>query len=482
MDSVQVSLRRLNQNWILILVILLAAWAARVAWLTVDRFHPDEAYMAYWARLIADGQDPWLLSVPVDKPPLFPYLLALCFRIWGPDEWAARLPAMAASIVALALTHRLATRLYGPTAALVALILLAGSPFHILFSRTAFTDPLMLTWGLAALTAAAEGHWWQSGLWLGLAFATKQQGLFFLPLALSLGWSAGQRLDLKALGQCTLGFLLPFAITIAWDQVRWATRPSYFDQAIQNYGRLTLVPAWQIGRRLREWGRLLAMITGSLILNTLVLLPCLRRDRPTALIWLHLLAFSAVHILFSFPVWDRYLLPIVPLVALLGGGSIARLLANRTERTKWGAILLILVLAVVPAIRAAQNGYNLGGDHWAYQGIDRAAEYLREHAAGGILYHHWLGWHWHYYLYDAPIELRWWRSGSHLAHEATRSMDRPQYLVIPGWESLEWVGWNMYIAGLDLQRVSVITRSDGSLAFSIYRITPREQSTQPEVH
>ncbi|NIV70538.1 MAG: hypothetical protein GWN41_10545, partial [Phycisphaerae bacterium] len=52
--------------------------------------HPDEALYAYWAKLISSGIDPMLDSVPVDKPPLFIYLVALCFKWLGFADTVAR--------------------------------------------------------------------------------------------------------------------------------------------------------------------------------------------------------------------------------------------------------------------------------------------------------------------------------------------------------------------------------------------------------
>jgi hypothetical protein len=53
--------------------------ALRLSLIAEQGFHGDEAIYGYWAQLVASGRDPLLLSVPLDKPPLFIYLLAGVF-------------------------------------------------------------------------------------------------------------------------------------------------------------------------------------------------------------------------------------------------------------------------------------------------------------------------------------------------------------------------------------------------------------------
>src|SRR5436190_20383096 len=95
-----------NQQWIS-LAALLVATQLRLLPLLENRFHPDEALYASFARLIVSGRDPLLSSVVVDKPPLSFYLTALSFLLLGSTEFAARLPNFYASLLSLALLFAL---------------------------------------------------------------------------------------------------------------------------------------------------------------------------------------------------------------------------------------------------------------------------------------------------------------------------------------------------------------------------------------
>ncbi|MBI4630107.1 MAG: glycosyltransferase family 39 protein, partial [Chloroflexi bacterium] len=147
-----------------------------------NRFHPDEALYASFARLIASGRDPMLHDVLVDKPPLPFYTMAASMMIFGGNEFAARLPHLIASVISLALIYRVGESLYNRSTGALAVTLFALSPMAILFAITLFTDTMLIMFLLASILAITRRQWAWSGLWWGLAFACKQTAIFFLPL------------------------------------------------------------------------------------------------------------------------------------------------------------------------------------------------------------------------------------------------------------------------------------------------------------
>ena len=198
------------------LFLLLLGWAMRAAVLTTHQLHPDEALYGYWGMLIVSGRDPWLATVPVYKPPLLPYLIAGSLALWGQTELAVRLPGLFAGTLAVALTGRLAWLLYRDRlVATVAALTVALSPLGLLLSATGFTDPLMVALGLAGCLAAAQGRAGWAGLLVGLAAATKQTGLVWLPLAgLLLVAAETRRGERVAWVRGVLGFLAVLALAL----------------------------------------------------------------------------------------------------------------------------------------------------------------------------------------------------------------------------------------------------------------------------
>ncbi len=486
-DGIRMPLER-----VILVALLLMGTAARLPPLITNRFHQDEAIYSYWGRLIASGQDPLLLTYPVDKPPLMPYLVALTFRIFGTSEVSARLPGVAASVLTIVLTYHLARRVYGTGPALVAATFMALSPFNILFAPTAFTDPLLVMWVVAALWCAAGGRWFWGGVLLGLAMATKQQGALFAPLIVAGGLGLrGQSSKFRVWRELAVfgaGFALPMAVVTCWDTQRWQVQPSYFEKGLTSYGALRLVPFAEWGERFGEWLGWLRYVTASPVLNLVLLIgvplplwtarrevrtsPAARFDFILAgFVFLYLLA----HWLLTFNVWDRYLLGLVPLLAMLLGRVVW--LAVRQMRRAGSppyriiAVALAVILLARPAWLAAHSDYPVGGDHWAYAGIDAVAGYLRtEMPPGAVLYHRYLGWHYLFYLFDAPVNLRWYNSPSRLAEDARQMDGVPRYVVLPGWEPRLPVQAALRRMGLALHPLLRTIRADGTTSFTVYRI------------
>ncbi|MCJ7738688.1 MAG: glycosyltransferase family 39 protein, partial [Anaerolineae bacterium] len=164
-------------RWWLVGCIALA-WCLRLPVALQNRFHPDEALYGYWGLLIGRGGDPWLSTVPVYKPPIFPYLMAASCWLFGSSEFALRYVGLAAGILMVPLGALLAHTLYAQRwVSTLTGFLVTLSPFAILFCGTAFPDPLMVALGMAACLSATRGHSVTAGLLAGLSFAVKQTGL-----------------------------------------------------------------------------------------------------------------------------------------------------------------------------------------------------------------------------------------------------------------------------------------------------------------
>jgi hypothetical protein len=295
-----------------------------------------------------------------------------------------------------------------------------------------------------------------------------------------------------------LGFTLPFLGVMAWDAARWSARPGFWQQSALSYGGLNWAPFLEWGERWTEWLGWARYLAGSpllailLLLGSIVLQMAGWRSHPRSKeawfdsLWLIFsLGYLLAHTVLEFSIWDRYLLPLAPLAALLlarfiawmspGWERLGRVCTGRHagRLVRWvqvSAIGLIVCLALFSGYKAAANGYPIGGDHWAYQGLDEIAAYLQQNApADAVLYHHWLRWHYSYYLYGSTLELKWWESGEHMQREALRSPGRVQYVVLPDWRTFE-----PDAPGLSFELLYQARRQDKSVSFSLYQVHPLE--------
>lgn len=483
--------------------ILLAAFALRAAPLTQNRFHPDEALYATFARLIASGRDPMLSTIVVDKPPLPFYLMAASMAVFGPTEFAARLPSLLAGIASAAVLYRLGAALYDKRVGGLASLVLALSPLAILFAITLFTDTLLVAFLLWSALAAARGRWPWAGLAFGLAFACKQTAVFFLPLIIAFGVvrsAPRSRREAPSPLAAAAQFLWPAALcavsVFIWDYARRAPI-SFWAQGYSDNNPGRLVRSNEIWPRLGAWIELLHFLTGSRLAEAVLLvgLPALlvlhgQRTRAAVFDFIlsgFALAFLAVYWLLAFNVWDRYLLALTPPAALLLGrimdtamhwieSASARLPLPSAPRLLPRAAASLFVLSLLPpALAAARSDLAVGGDHGAYDGIDEIAAALRAAPAGSVLYDHWLSWEWGFYLFDGPVYLSWFPGPESLADDL-KSFGRasPRYIVAPSWESFAEVRRSIESAGFTLHTLQTSRRRDGTVSFTLYRIEPNE--------
>lgn len=481
-----------SQRWVLgiMIPVLGLAFALRVPLLDGPRFHPDEALFASFARAIAVWKDPLLAAAPVDKPPLLFYLQAICYPFLGPKEMAARLPNLFASLLAVALTYKVAVRLplhdrsvpgHGRRrAGVLAALLTALSPLAVAFGATAFTDSLMVTWGMAALLAAVSARPGWAGFWLGLGLATKYQAAFFLPLAAGLlcaqsraGGSARVRTGWARLVGGAAG---PVAAVVIWEVARSGSFSLVGSQAT-SYGAARLLQPAEWWARLLEWGEVGRFVIAppwlAVPLALAVAWALGRRSPPLLLAAGWLVGYFLVHWLLNIHPWDRYLLPAVPVVSLLAGWAVDDLSRRFLPALAAGLLPAALGVLLLPAALGASRGtLPIGGDHGTFDGIEQVAAFFADHPYGTVLYDHWLSWELRYYLFDSRVYVSWFPDSRSLIQDlAAFGADPPRYLLIPAWESPGPLLQAARAAGFDLDRTLRARRPDGTVSFVLYQIT-----------
>jgi 4-amino-4-deoxy-L-arabinose transferase-like glycosyltransferase len=491
---------------------LLAAILLRALPLMQNRFHPDEALYASFARYAASGDGSLLSRLVVDKPPLSFYLNGLSVLIFGGTEFAVRLPNLFASVVSVALLWALARRLYDARTGLLAAWLLALSPFAILFSVTVFIDPLLTAFVLAGLWAACAPapRPRLAALFFTLAYATKQTALLYLPLGLACTLiHCAPATTLKEAARHLLRVVIPILIGLAlvtaalfvWDWARQAPiglwEQGYSDNAPGRFVRANEV--WPRALAWLEWMQyftasrpldLFFLLTLPLLLGMGLIHPS-RAALADFILAGYLLLHLAAYWLLAFNIWDRYLLPLLPLAALLLARSL-RLTAYGLSRltyrlshsfgpwplslAPWPARLLppaFCLLLLSPALTAARSGYPVGGDHGAYDGIDDVARFVRSLPPGGVLYDHWLGWEFNFYLFDRPLYISYFPAPEALTTDLLAfGRASPRYLVVPSWEADAEVRVAAGRAGFAFAPIHAAIRRDGSTSFVVYQLVP----------
>lgn len=137
----------------LALLIILAATLLRLHDAGTDAFWKNELFSMVWIRQPVT----WLLSEGMrveTNPPLHFLMLKGWTALFGTSEFAARLPSVLASVVAVALTIRLGGELFGTRVALLGGVLLAVTPVQIVFAHEARVYALVSVFALLAMLGA----------------------------------------------------------------------------------------------------------------------------------------------------------------------------------------------------------------------------------------------------------------------------------------------------------------------------------------
>jgi 4-amino-4-deoxy-L-arabinose transferase-like glycosyltransferase len=334
-------------------------------------------YPSLYLSLLAGAL--WVVSGLVGAPAGLSFSSPEAY-IFDPTPYllTGRLISVAAGVGLVAATWALGRRAFCPAVGLIAAAAVAVSPMAIAYSHVAVTDMAMtaaLAVGLWLLVGAVQdrsrGRLMAAALAVGLATSLKYNaGFAAAPLAGAAvalareggaGWRAALRAPLAPLGVMLGGFLAgtPFALLdpVTFAQDFWRQNRIVADGWLGFEGA---GPGWLFNLRPVLWGA----IGGGLVLLAVagLALAAARRTRADLVLAPYVLAYF-VYVSTWGAHFDRYLLPIVPALLVLGARAGVAAVAGlrRRSRPALAAVLAVAVAAVLvePAARstALVRGY-----------------------------------------------------------------------------------------------------------------------------
>jgi hypothetical protein len=223
-------------------VLLLVALPFLFVKLGLPLLDPDEGLYASIAHEMLSRGDwviPHVNGLPyLEKPPLYFWLTAGTFWLFGASEWAVRIWSALATLGTVLLTWRIGRRLYGARAGLLAGLALTTVVGNALYVRKASTDQLFVfCLALAMYGFLRDVERPERGrgrfLWLyaGAALSVLSKGflgLIFpaLIVAISMAWT--RRLSLRDLN-LTWGLALFAIIAAPWHVLAAWRSPTLFE-------------------------------------------------------------------------------------------------------------------------------------------------------------------------------------------------------------------------------------------------------------
>lgn len=303
-----------------------------------------------------------------DKPPVYFWLLNLCYAVVRDWNWAFLLPSLFAALGTLALTADLGRRLWTPRIGLWAAAAVLCAVQFVYQSKRAQIDPtivFMITlscYGLIRhLLLGPNWRWyWWACFVAGLGIATK--GVGFLPLLMlpayaamrGLGWPGCRANAPASAARWAGGFIALLAGVGLWFVPMLVTALSsgnpehqaYLDNILFKQTATRYVAAWHHNEPFWYFGEVIALFWMPFSLALPWLIAPWRaawRERD-ARVWLPLVWVVLVLLFFSASPGkrDMYILPALPMLALAAAPFLETLLQRRGLRiTLIGFVVLL---------------------------------------------------------------------------------------------------------------------------------------------
>jgi 4-amino-4-deoxy-L-arabinose transferase-like glycosyltransferase len=283
--------------------------------LPLPLLNPDESNIVprAWEIVHGGGLDPGWYDYP---SLLFLLLSPSQIGLDAPSYGTARAVAIAIGLLGVAAAWWLGRVAYGRLAAIAGALGVAVATTHVAYSRMAVTDVLLTLGVTVCLALLVTGRLEWAGVAAGLATSAKYPGVVLVVPLLVAGYGLWRRIGL-ALGLAAASFALtsPFVLVhagAAWGDVTRVQRLAH-----EGWLGFEGDPATPLAFGARLWDT-----AGPLVLVALAgLMVAVRRRTRADLV---LLSFAAAYSISLLPIeahFDRYVLPLVPVVAVLAGSS-----------------------------------------------------------------------------------------------------------------------------------------------------------------
>ena len=283
------------------------------AGLPLPLLNPDEENLVprAWQLVHGAGLDPGWYDYP-----------SLLFLVLGPSQigsdepsyGAARVVAVTVGVAGVGAAGWLGRVAYGRLAGLVGAVGVAVATTHVAYSRMAVTDVLLTLLVTVTLALLVSGRLEWAGVAAGLAASAKYPGIVLAVPLVVAGIGERRRL-VSAIGLAIVAFVVtsPFVVLhvgAAWDDVSRVQRLA--EAGWLGFEDDPVTPVAFAGRAWETLGPL------ALVGLAGVAVGVARRTRADVL----LVSFAAAYAISLLPVeahFDRYLLPLVPVLCVLAG-------------------------------------------------------------------------------------------------------------------------------------------------------------------
>lgn len=308
---------------------------------SVPLFDPDEPVYAETAREMIVFQD--YLSPRIynefwyDKPPMYYWLVAGTFKLFGNSDAAARFPSVLMGILTVVVFYHGLSNLLNQNAAFWSALVLGTCVEFFYLGKAAVTDMTLLFFMLSALMAFLNRKYWLMYIAMALATLTKGPigvGLPAIIIFLYLLASGNLRELLRM--HILRGALLFAVIAVPWYYLMYAAHGKEFIDTFLGFHNITRFTTAEHPTRVLWYYYIPVLILGLFPWTGLLLPSLFSSLRDSANRDFEVMVFMNIWWLFVFIFFSisqtklvSYILPLFPPLSAIIGWYIAHLAAER---------------------------------------------------------------------------------------------------------------------------------------------------------
>ena len=312
----------------------------------VPLLDPDEPVYAQTPKEMLAAHD--LLSPRIygdywyDKPPMYYWLVAGSFHLFGINEFAARFPSALMGLGCVLYLFCAVRRLLNETAAFWSAMVMVTSLGFFYIAKAAVTDMTLNLFLMIAFISLFERRYWLTALAAGLAVVTKGPvGLLFPGAVLTLYSLVSGEWKSRWNGKLLCSFLIFFAVVLPWYGYMVHYHGDAFVDTFLGFHNLTRFTSPEHPETNRWYFYFPVLLVG--LFPWTALLPrgiydvfVKRTGREQEFLVYVCLWFMLIFVFFTVSSTKlvSYILPSYPAAAILIGAAISRLTLNWQEQVK----------------------------------------------------------------------------------------------------------------------------------------------------
>ncbi|MBP2627087.1 MAG: hypothetical protein H6Q68_1798 [Firmicutes bacterium] len=288
-----------------------------------------------------------------DKPPMYYWLVAASYKVFGMTEFAARFPSAILAVACALVVYLSGRRLFNERAGMAGALVLTTSIEFFYLGKAAVTDMTLLLFLTISLLSFIEKRYYLAYIFAGLATLTKGPiGLLFpgaivFPYILvTRNWSQITKMKIPS------GLLVYAIVAMPWYVMMYNLHGSAFIETFLGFHNITRFTSPEHPEGVLWYYYIPVLILGffpwtAIMLQSIWNSLTKSRQDFSVLVFLNIWAI-VIFVFFTISQTKlvSYILPMYPPLAMIVGWYIDRLWAasNKQSSNSWAIVLCILAL------------------------------------------------------------------------------------------------------------------------------------------